>query len=231
MALQGGVAQGNEQRASEIAREAGISNPSSGIIRFLAYNDSGYSQGDAERAGLPLTSGIIKGQREAPPPPAIASYQASKPEVTTAFENRQGELTAEKQPLIERYQSLLDTLKGKETKETALQGRTLSNEYGKRGIPLSSGMYEQDLTNKTQDISQFYSGQTKDVTLAREGDLRDLTNQVTKLTDSKVAALRDIDNRIAELQAGAGNQAATDALALYRDQLNQKFESRFDDLN
>lgn len=163
--------------------------------------------------------------------PAIESYQASKPEVTSAFESRTGQLAAEKQPLIDRYQTLLDELTGRETKETAAQGKYMSQEWGKRGVPLSSGMYQEALTNKTQDISQYYGTQQKETTLSRESDLRDLENQITNLTSEKVEALRGIDQAIANLQADAGNQSVTDALTMYRDDLNRKFESRFDELD
>jgi len=163
--------------------------------------------------------------------PALESYRASKPEVGQAFDTRTGQLEAEKQPLIDRYSNLIADLTGRETKETTAQGKYLSQEYGKRGIPLSSGAYQQDLTGKTQDISQYYGVQRKDVGLGQEADLRDLSNQISNLTTQRVSAMRDIDNKIAELQAGAGNQAITDALGLYREDLNRKFESRFDELD
>ena len=163
--------------------------------------------------------------------PAVESYQASKPEVGQAFDTRTGQLAAEKQPLIDRYSNLIADLTGREQKSLGAQGKALSTEYGKRGIPLSSGMYEQDLTNKQAGISYDYGVQRKDVGLSQEADLRDLSNQISGLTSQRVEAMRGIDQAIANLHAGAGNQAETDALALYRDQLNQKFESRFDDLN
>ena len=178
-----------------------------------------------------MTFGNIQDMRTQAIAPAVSSYQASKPEVTSAFENRATQLGAEKQPLIDRYQGLLDQLKGRETKETTQQSNALATTYGQRGIDTSSGAYQEDLANKLGDISQYYGGQTKDVTLSRESDIRDLTNQITNLTDQKVTALRSIDNKIAELQAGAGNQAATDALTNYRALLDQKFQSRFDELD
>ena len=227
----GGSGSGDWQRSVDIAKSLGISNPSSGIINFIRSGASEYGPEEAQTYGLPLTSRHTTELRERAIAPALESYRASKPEVQQAFDVRTGQLEAEKDPLKERYANLLAQLTGRETKETTAQGKYLSQEYGKRGIPLSSGAYQQDLTGKLGDISQFYATQGKDVGLAQEADLRDLSNQISNLTTQRVAAMRDIDNKIAELQAGAGNQAVTDALQSYREDLNRKFESRFDDLN
>src|SRR3990167_2938813 len=186
----------------------------------------GYAPGPGQ-LGIPT----VEEQRMKAIEPALASYRASKPEVGQAFDVRTRQLEAEKDPLKERYANLLAELTGRETKETGAQAKYLSTEYGKRNIPLSSGIYQQDLTGKTQDISQYYGVQRKDVGLGQEADLRDLSNQISNLTTQRVTAMRDIDNKIAELQAGAGNQAVTDALTMYREDLNRKFESRFDELD
>src|SRR3990167_4346735 len=229
---QGGAAGGDWNRAVEMAKSAtGQSSPSSGLVNWLAFGKTEYSTEEAQQYGLPLTSRHTTELREKAIAPALESYRASKPEVGQAFDIRTGQLEAEKDPLKERYANLLAQLTGRETKETGAQAKYLSQEYGKRGIPLSSGAYQQDLTGKLGDISQFYATQGKDVGLAQEADLRDLSNQISNLTTQRVAAMRDIDNKIAELQAGAGNQAVTDALQSYREDLNRKFESRFDDLN
>ena len=208
--------------------EANRSNQYSGQEGQRAWFQQikGYAPGPGQ-LGIPT----VEEQRMKAIQPALESYRASKPEVGQAFDTRTGQLEAEKQPLIDRYSNLIADLTGRETKETTAQGKYLSQEYGKRGIPLSSGAYQQDLTGKTQDISQYYGVQRKDVGLGQEADLRDLSNQISNLTTQRVSAMRDIDNKIAELQAGAGNQAVTDALQLYREDLNRKFESRFDELD
>ena len=163
--------------------------------------------------------------------PALESLRASKPETKQAFDIRTGQLAAEKDPLIARYQNLVADLTGREQKALGAQGKALSQLYGQRGIELTSAAYQQDLASKQADISYGYGIQRKDVGLAQEADVRDLENQISGLTTQRVAAMRDIDNRIAEFQATGANQAVTDALTMYREDLNRKFESRFDDLN
>lgn len=227
----GGSTGGDEHRATETLRSMGFDNPSSGLVRFLAYNDVGYSAGDAARAGLPLTSGILKGQFEEAIRPAVQSYEASKPEIAERYNIRETQLAAEKQPLIDRYQNLLAELTGRETKETGARATNLAQEYGKRGISLESGIYQTDLERKLGDISQFYGVQRKDVGLSQEADLRDLQNTITNLAQERIATMREIDNAIAGLKAGAGTSAVSAALDLYKTAQEQKFQSRFDSLN
>ena len=226
-----GQFQGNEQAATDYLRGLGRGDPSSGAVRYAAYGDAGYSQGDAERFGLPLTSGILRGQQQEAIKPALQSYEASIPEISQKFGAEKTRLSGEKQPLIDRYQNLLADLTGRETKETGRGATALAREYGKRGVPLSSGAYEQNLNQQLGDISQFYGGQRKDVGLAQEADLRDLDNLISKQTGLEVESIRSVRNAIAQLQAGAGQQGLSDALSLYKTQQAQQFESRFDPLN
>ena len=234
MAVTAGQTGGNESEAANILRSQGISNPSSGLIRYVAYGNQDYSLGEAQQYGLPMKQGDIVAEqqrlRQEAIAPALESLRASKPETQQAFDIRTGQLAAEKDPLIARYQNLIEQLKGRETQETTRTSTALATEYGKRGIPLSSGAYQQNLGQTLGDIGRYYGGQTKEVTFAQEADVRDLSNQINNLAIARVQAMRDIDNRIAEFQATGANQAVTDALTMYREDLNRKFESRFDDL-
>src|SRR3990167_5662861 len=169
----GGSGGGDWGRSEGIAKSLGISNPSSGIINFIMSGAQNYGPEEAQTYGLPLTSRHTSELRSQAIAPALESHRASKPEVQQAFDVRTGQLEAEKDPLIDRYANLLAQLTGRETKETTAQGKYLSQEYGKRGIPLSSGAYQQDLTGKLGDISQFYATQGKEVGLAQEADKTD----------------------------------------------------------
>src|SRR3990167_9867131 len=230
MAIPSGVTGGNEAEAANILRGQGISNPSQGLIKYVAYGSQDYGPGEAQQYGLPLTSGMLKGQQEEAIRPAIQSYEASIPEITQKFATERTRLGGEKQPLIDRYQNLVAELTGRETKETGREATALSREYGKRGIPLSSGAYEQNLNQKLGDISQFYGVQRKDVGLAQEADIRDIDSLISQLTGQEVENVRSVRNAIAQLQASGGLQANQNALDLYKTQQAQQFESRFDPL-
>jgi len=234
MALQAGIAQGNEQRAGEIARAEGISNPSSGIIRYLAYGAQDYGFGEAQQYGLPISpskaQSEFQSQFQEAIKPAVQSYEASIPEIGQKYATERTRLGGEKQPLTEKYQNLVAELTGRETKETEARARALSGLYSQRGIPLESPAYQQDLERKLTDISQFYGGQRKDVGLAKEADIRDIDSLISQLTGQEVESVRSVRNAIAQLQATGGLQANQNALDLYKTQQAQQFESRFDPL-
>ena len=186
----------------------------------------GYAPGPGQ-LGIPT----VEEQRMKAIQPAIASYEASKPEIAERYQVRESQLQSEKQPLLDRYSNLIADLTGREAKTSAQQGQVTSTEYGKRGIPLSSGMYAQDLANKLAGITYDYGVQRKDVGLSQEADLRNLENMISNLASDRIQTMREIDNAIGGLKAGAGNQAVSDALDLYKQQKEYDFQSRFDDLN
>jgi len=150
--------------------------------------------------------------------PAVESLQASIPEIQKSTQIAKSTLEASKAPLTERYKSIIDQLKGREVTETTAQQTALSQEYGKRGIPLQSGAFQQDLLRKTQQISQNYGGAIKDVGLSQEQDLIDITNKIAQLDLDEVEKTRAIQNAIAQIQAGASSSAISNALTLYQQQ-------------
>lgn len=165
-----------------------------------------------------------------PNKPVEDALAASKGITEQAYGERQRQLEAEKQPLTERYSALIDELKRRETKETGATSTALAREYGKRGVPLSSGAYEQDLLGKTGDISQFYAGQQKDVGFEREDKLRELSNLLTELPIKKNQELNMIDQKIAELKSTGANQQQQMALEMYRDQKDREYNQQLLDL-
>jgi len=169
-------------------------------------------------------------QRQAANAPAIASYQAALPEIAATYTGAEQRLAGEEQPLLDRYANLVKELKGREASETATAGKTAATEYGKRGIPLSSDIYQKYLNQQTGGISEYYGGQLKETQFAQEADVRDIRNQIATLADQRVAAERTVYDKIAELQAGGANQAITDSWTQYAYQQDQKFQSRLDDL-
>ena len=116
------------------------------------------------------------------------NIQAAQPAIQT--------LETGKQPLIDRYQKLLEDIKGR--RETAVQqaGITSAQEYGRRGIPLSSSAYGGYLQQQTTPVEQAYGG----LLTGAEGERED-----------KLATIR---NAIAMLQSGAGNVSMSDALSI-----------------
>ena len=159
-----------------------------------------------------------------------SALAASKPITEQAYAERGRQLEAEKDPLKARYSALLDELTRRETKETGLKSTALAREYGKRGVPLSSGAYEQDLLGKTGDITQFYGGQRKEVGFEQEDKLRELGNLLADLPIKKAQELNLIDQKIGELKSTGANQQLQFALEMYRQQKSDEYNNKLLDL-
>jgi len=143
--------------------------------------------------------------------PAISSLEAAKP-ITEQLYGQQAENLKETSTNVEkRYQALLDSLTGKETQEKNLVGTATSREFGKRGVPLSSGIYDQALIEKYLPISQYYSGLTKETGIAREADLMKLSQALAMNPIELQQALNSIQQAIATVQTGGAKDAITNA--------------------
>lgn len=163
----------------------------------------------------------IKMQQKAAQP-AIDQLKSTIPSTQASFDTRASQLEAEKQPLQARYQSLIDSIKGNQVVAENRQTVTSRNELGKRGIPLTSGVAEQEVTNAVNPITSEYTGLIKDTGLAQEADLRTLANDITNLGLSKVDAVNAISNAIAQMQSGASSAGITTGLGIYESNLSQQ---------
>src|SRR3990167_10597124 len=161
--------------------------------------------------------------------PAVASYEASLPEITQKYTTERTRLGGEKQPLLDRYQNLIGELKGRETKETATQAQALAQTFGRRGLTTEGGLYQGALAERTGDISQFYGGQIKETTLAQEADVRDIRNQIAQLTEQRVTSERDVRNMIAQLQSQGASEAITQSLQQFQFQQDQALRQKIAD--
>lgn len=187
------------------------------------YPTSGSSSGNSSLNGLDMQSIInnaIKMQQETIKP-AVAQLESTIKPTTQSFDTRATQLSAERQPLKDRYKSLIDTIKGNQTTSENRQTVATRNELGKRGIPLTSGVAEQEVVNAVNPITSEYSGLIKETGLKGEADLRDLENQITNLGLSKVDALNVINNAIATMKSNAGSQGIQTGLGIYGTNLNQ----------
>jgi len=130
--------------------------------------------------------------------PAIQSLQAGIPEAQSRISTEQTRLEGEKAPLSARYEQLLKDVTSRTEMATA-------QEFGRRGIPTTSGLLDQTLAQKL-------SPETERIGLAKEADLRGIDTQISNLTGVGIDKVREIQNTIAQLQAGAGQGAVSGAL-------------------
>lgn len=123
-------------------------------------------------------------------------------------------LEASKTPLNQKYNDLITEITRKEGVESTQQNTALSREYGKRGIPLSSGAFSQDLTEKQRPISEFYTGQKSQATTAAAQGEADINNLIGQLQSGDPASSIQAALQLTELsQQGYQNQIQN-ALAL-----------------
>jgi hypothetical protein len=136
--------------------------------------------------------------------PAVSSLQQSIPEIQQSFSTQKSQIEAEKAPLQERYENLINQIKGNQTTAENRQSMTTRNELARRGIASGSGLGEQQLVNAVNPITSEYTGLIKDTGLQQEADLRNLANQVANIGMQETGTLRDVQNQIAQILAGAG---------------------------
>jgi len=153
-----------------------------------------------------------------------------KPIVEAAYAERGKQLESSKQPMIDRYNNIIDELKGREERETTKTSTATATEYGKRGIPLSSGMYEEALGQKTSDISRYYGTQIKDVGFEREEKLKSINDMLAMLPIERAQDLHNIDVKIAEMKAAGAERQLTLALEAFKIQREEKWRQQEFDL-
>lgn len=194
------------------------------------YLGSGEYQALIKYFGNPLSTQDIASREQATAlkarqqaiAPAVSSLEASIPEISQKFGSEKTRLEAGKAPLKARYQSILDELKRREGVETQETNTALAREFGRRGIPLSSGLYDETGIEKRRPISEFYSGQTKDVGLSQEAGLSNIDTLISNLTGAEVETIRAVRNTLGQLQAGAGEGAIQDAFNMLQMQAQQR---------
>lgn len=156
--------------------------------------------------------------------PSVQALQAQIPTTQQSFSQQKQFLEGERKPLQERYQSLIDQITHKETTDISGQQTVTSREFGRRGIPLSSGVFEQTLQDKLSPIRQAYAGLTRDAGLSQADEMRSLINQITALPLKEQSALQKIASDIANIQSTASGEALNLAKSLYDTEESKKLE-------
>lgn len=212
----------NPVQATRLAqlRAAGSAGNPTGV-ESQGFNFGGASTGTGTGNYSDLVAQQLKMLQQANAP-AIASLEASKPEIIQQYQNRANQLTAEQQPLEDRYKNLIDQINGTYAKQVGNTQTATAQEFGRRGISLTSGVYDQTLNQRINPILSEQAGQIKDVGLQQASDIRNLQNNVTNLTDQQVAQLRAVQNAIAQAQSGTSQDAISSALNLYKIGLDQQ---------
>jgi len=130
---------------------------------------------------------------------------------------------ATKAPLEQRYKDLLNSIKGNQQVAENRQTVTTNNEMGKRGITGSSGLFQQEMTNALNPITQQYTQLQKDTTNTQNMDIANIDKAIAQLqagnpessvsTSSSIANSQQQANQFqADLDARNKQNAITNAL-------------------
>lgn len=138
--------------------------------------------------------------------PAIASYEASIPEITSNYAGQKANLSEKETTLKDRYKNLLDSITTNKTADINKQTVVTSNELGKRGLLPSSTLAQQEVINATTPITDKYNQLQTQTNLDETSGLQDLAGLQTGLTTAESADKRAITNAIAQLQSGGAAQ-------------------------
>ena len=131
-------------------------------------------------------------------------------------------LQAGKQPLTDRYSALLDQIRGKERVATEREGSRLSQEYGRRGIPLSSDVFQQELGRRLGEVSEPYTTQSRLATSEGAGAQNQIDQAIAALQSGDPASALQGALTLQRLQQEAGQFGAQNALALQQFSLQQQ---------
>jgi hypothetical protein len=147
--------------------------------------------------------------------PAISNLRATIPEQQKMFKDERTRLEGQVGTIKDRYKNLIDSIKGNQKVAETRQTTTTNNELARRGITNDSGVFEQEMTNAVNPITQQYTGIAKDAAISQEEDLQDNSARITGLTNEESAAIRSILGNIAGLESGAANSGISTGLSLF----------------
>lgn len=200
----------NDAEALADFRATGGSGKGSPTIQSSGFNTAGNS---TTFNPIDTAKQLLQFQQEANQP-YINQLQQSIPEIQQAAQTQTQALQSTEQPLKERYQQVLDQIKGAGQREEQRVSTATAREYGKRGIPLTSGVYDEALQEKLQPVSERFAGLASDTSFGFENLLRQLGLDVAAIPTQTAERVANIRSAIASLGAGGGANAVNQAVQL-----------------
>lgn len=171
--------------------------------KWSDYNDYVSKGGSSSSGPSSNIQRLVEANRNAIRP-AVESYQASLPETRATFENQRGNLNEQRSSLTDRFDNLINEIKGGFTRNREDAVRTTSNELGRRGILSSSGLADREIQNAVSPINTAESNAIRDVGYEREDQIRAINNAIESSYLNETNAVRAILNQLAGLESTAG---------------------------
>lgn len=156
----------------------------------------------------------IKRQQDAIKP-QVDSLTASAPEITAKYNQTRTDLQAQRAPLQERYNTLIQSIKGQGTEAVNNQTRITNNELGKRGLLGSSTVAQQEIQNAVTPLDLKYKALETTANQDQTDALSGIDRSVAGLATAETADQRALKNAIATLMAGASGQGISTGSSIY----------------
>ena len=189
-----------------------------------AYYDFRATGGSGKKTSPSLTSGggadysALLSQQKAEQAAQSTKYAGVLESQIPGIQQRTAESSAMLQQketnLKDRYSTLINQIKGKEATETKTLQTNLGVEYGKRGIPLSSGAFQQDVAGKTSDIGRYWTDKLMEAQTGQESDVLGIQQLALQLKQSEADSINQIKTAIATQDWQGAQNAIQTALQL-----------------
>jgi len=203
----------------ELSRQLGVGweTPlTAGQTLSTSWNDTGHGDYGLLKYFNPVTaaSTLAESQKQMNEAlaPAINSLESSKPITQQLYAQQAENLKQTSSNIEKRYDALLSSLVGEEKRTENDIGLATSREWGKRGISLSSGAYDEALLEKYKPTREYYSGLTQQTGVAREGDLMKISQALALNPIELQGALNSIQQAIAAIQTGGAKDAISNSI-------------------
>lgn len=146
---------------------------------------------------------------------AISTLQGYAPKISEVYAGKQSYLESQKDPTKARYDALIAEIKNKESMAQDDTTYALNSEMGRRGISNQSGYSEQQMALARNKVGQQYTGYLTETGLARENDLKAITDAIKLLALEESQAQMQLGGQISAAQLGGGANALSAANILY----------------
>jgi hypothetical protein len=154
--------------------------------------------------------------------PVIDSLNKYGDQLKQSYATQKQGLQSQISPLTDRYNALLSQIKGNQTTSENRQLVTTRGEIAKRGIPLTSTIADQEITNAVNPITQQYTDLSKQTVASQNQDIAGINAAIANLAPQEQAALGQVATQIAQVNGGNTKDAISTALSLMQNAQTQQ---------
>lgn len=200
----------------------------------VIMNATGLSRNDPLKAGQSFSYNTDPGSGEyqflnkkfGSNNPTISSAQSQTTTAQNAAQPAIDTLKSGIDPLKQKYNDLIASIKGKGQEAVRQTEIASAREFGKRGIPLSSGAYDQFVQSQTLPVNTQYAGLEAETGLKSQEAEQNIKNAIAQLQGQ--AGFKGLDQALAYAQLAQNESQFQTQEQRLRDTLNKSTEAKSD---